>query len=162
MAQLTMWLHPPSFSMVAPHFGHSLVLADIQLDVSESSSHFLIHFLIKWHLRKKWRSYSGDLNGKPVWYSDHVDLFAHRIVCYSDASYHGSSIQWGSEIRPSLDFEWSERGWVANGLDFEWHLKSWSLTIWNPDKWTPFYQKPFEIRTKPSRFWMVWLSNGWD
>ena len=31
-----------------PHFGHSLVLAEIQFDVSESSSHFLIHFLIKW------------------------------------------------------------------------------------------------------------------
>ena len=30
-----------------PHFGHSLVLAEIQFDVSESSSHFLIHFLIK-------------------------------------------------------------------------------------------------------------------
>nr|CAD7257264.1 unnamed protein product [Timema shepardi] len=28
----------------------TLVLADIQLDVSESSSHFLIHFLSKWHL----------------------------------------------------------------------------------------------------------------
>ena len=34
--------------MVAPHVGHSLVLAEIQFDVSESSSHFLIHFLIKW------------------------------------------------------------------------------------------------------------------
>ena len=43
-----MWLQPPSFSMIAPHFGHSLVLAEIQLDVSESSSHFLIHFLIRW------------------------------------------------------------------------------------------------------------------
>ena len=72
-----MWLQPPSFSIVAPkielnenqinnlinedindldnlshitqlpHFGHSLVLAEIQFDVSESSSHFLIHFLIK-------------------------------------------------------------------------------------------------------------------
>ena len=34
-------------------------------------------------------------------------------------------IQWGSEILTSLDFEWSKRGWVAaNGLDFEWDLKS--------------------------------------
>lgn len=41
----TMWLHPPSFSMVTLHFGHSFVLAAIQFDVSESSSHFLIHFL---------------------------------------------------------------------------------------------------------------------
>ena len=31
--------------MVAPQVGHSLVLAEIQFDVSESSSHFLIHFL---------------------------------------------------------------------------------------------------------------------
>ena len=37
--------------------------------------------------------------------------------------------KWGSEIRPSLDFEWSKRGWVANGLDFEWHLKSRNPTI---------------------------------
>ena len=36
--------------MVAPHFGHSLVLAEIQLLVSLSSSHFLIHFLMRWHL----------------------------------------------------------------------------------------------------------------
>ena len=42
------WLQPPSFSMVALQVGHSLVFADIQLDVSESSSHFLIHFLIRW------------------------------------------------------------------------------------------------------------------
>ena len=38
-------------------------------------------------------------------------------------------VQWGSEIRPSLDFEWSKTGWVANGLDFEWDLKSGSPTI---------------------------------
>ena len=31
-------------------------------------------------------------------------------------------LQWESEI--CLDFEWSIRGWVENGLDFEWHLKS--------------------------------------
>ena len=30
-----------------------------------------------------------------------------------------STVQWGSEIRTSLDFEWSKRGWVATGLDFE-------------------------------------------
>ena len=33
-------------------------------------------------------------------------------------------ILWRSEIRPSLDSKWSKRGWVANGLDFEWNLKS--------------------------------------
>lgn len=46
---LTIWLQPPSFSIVTLHFGHSLVLAAIQLDVSESSSHFFIHFLSSRH-----------------------------------------------------------------------------------------------------------------
>ena len=34
------------------------------------------------------------------------------------------NVQWGSEIQPRLYFEWLKRGWVANGLDFKWHLKS--------------------------------------
>ena len=38
-------------------------------------------------------------------------------------------LQWGSEIQTSLEFEWSKREWVANGLDFEWDLKSGSTTI---------------------------------
>ena len=38
-------------------------------------------------------------------------------------------LQGGSEIRTSLDFEWSKTVWVANGLDFEWHLQSRSPTI---------------------------------
>ena len=68
--------------------------------------------------------------------------------------------QWRSGIRPSLDFKWPKRGWEANGLDFEWDLKFESPTIWNPDKWQPFCQKPFEIWTKSpdfewSGFWMV-------
>ena len=58
------------------------------------------------------------------------------------------AIQWGSEIRTSPDFEWSKRGWVANGPDFEWDFKYRSPTIWNPDKWPPFPQKPFEIWKK--------------
>ena len=37
-------------------------------------------------------------------------------------------VQWGSEFRTSLDFEWSKRGWVANSLEFEWDLKSGSPT----------------------------------
>ena len=41
-----MWLQPPFFSMAELHFGQSLVLALIQLQVSESSLHFLIHFLM--------------------------------------------------------------------------------------------------------------------
>ena len=77
-------------------------------------------------------------------------------------SLHVLVIQWGSEIRPSLDFEWSKRGWVANSPDFKWDLKSGSSTIWNPDKYPPFSQKPFEILTKTSVFWMVLFSTGWD
>ena len=38
-------------------------------------------------------------------------------------------LQWGSEFQTSLDYEWSKRGWVANGYDFEWDLKSGSPTI---------------------------------
>ena len=38
-------------------------------------------------------------------------------------------VQWGSEIQKSLDFQWSKRGWVLNGLDFKWDLKSGSPTI---------------------------------
>jgi hypothetical protein len=38
------WLQPPFFSIVETHLGHSFVLAEIQLAVSESSSHFLSHF----------------------------------------------------------------------------------------------------------------------
>lgn len=44
-----MWLHPPSFSIVTLHFGHSFVLAAIHVDVSESSAHFFIHFFNKRH-----------------------------------------------------------------------------------------------------------------
>ena len=38
-------------------------------------------------------------------------------------------IQWGSEIRTNLDFEWFKRDWVANGPDLEEDLKSISPTI---------------------------------
>ena len=48
-------------------------------------------------------------------------------------------IQWGSGIWTSLDFEWSKLGWVANGADFDWELKSGSPTIRNPYKWLQFY-----------------------
>ena len=70
-------------------------------------------------------------------------------------------IQWGSEIWTSLDFEWSKRGWDAN-VHFEWVLKSRSLTIWIRTNAHHFVQKPFEIWTKTSKFWMVCFSNGWD
>ena len=45
--------------------------------------------------------------------------------------YAGDSVQWGSEIGSSMDFEWSKRGWVASGLVFEWNLKSGSPTMLN-------------------------------
>ena len=66
----------------------------------------------------------------------------------------------GSEIQTSLDLEWLKWGWVVNGPDLEWNLKFGSPTIWNPGKWVPFCQKPFEIRTKMSKFWMVGTKYG--
>ena len=39
--------------------------------------------------------------------------------------------------------------WISNG-------------IWNPDKWLPFCQKPFEIRPKMSRVQKFVFSNGID
>ena len=73
-----------------------------------------------------------------------------------------NKLQWGSEIRTSLDFEWSKRGWVANGPDFERDLKSGSPTIWNRDKWLPFCQKSFEIWTKTAGFqWSCYSPTLW-
>ena len=71
-------------------------------------------------------------------------------------------VQWGSEIWTSLYFKWLKRGWVANGPDFEWDLKSGSLTIWYPDKRQLVCQKLFEIRTKMSRLRIARFLNGWD
>ena len=80
------------------------------------------------HLNAKLARYSGPLN------MNRYACNKSELFCYSLSMY----VQWGSEIRPSLDFEWSKTGWVANGLDFEWDLKSRSPTIGNPDKWPPF------------------------
>ena len=70
-----------------------------------------------------------------------------------------------------------KKGQFTNSPDFECDLKSGSQTIWNPDKWPPFFKKPSEIWTKISRFWIiqfhmfralwkldfqkVWISNLW-
>ena len=46
----------------------------------------------------------------------------HGVVHRRFSLEHTPSIscaQWGSEIQASLDFEWSKRGWVANGMDFD-------------------------------------------
>ena len=40
------------------------------------------------------------------------------------------TVERGSEIWASLKFEWSKRGWVANGPDFEWDLEA----IWKPKR----------------------------
>ena len=45
-------------------------------------------------------------------------------------------LQWESEIRVSLDLEWSKRGRFANSLDLGWDLKSGSSTILNTNKWS--------------------------
>ena len=55
-----------------------------------------------------------------------------------------------------MDFEWSERGWVANGMDFEWGLKSGSPTILNPKKWPPFCQKK-HLKFGQKRLDFEWL-----
>ena len=46
------------------------------------------------------------------------------ITKFLDIRVVGKLIQWGFEIRTSLDFESSKRGWVAKGPDLEWDLKS--------------------------------------
>ena len=38
------------------------------------------------------------------------------------------TLKWVSDIWTSLDFEWSKRSWVKNGLDLEWDLKFGSPT----------------------------------
>ena len=58
----------------------------------------------------------------------------------------------GSELQTSLDFEWSKRGWVANGPDFEWDLKSESPAILNPDKWQTFVKNHLKSRQKHPDF----------
>ena len=58
----------------------------------------------------------------------------HSVRCHTQISRVAKIllaciVQWESDIRTSLDFEWSKRGWVANGQDFEWVLKMGSPTI---------------------------------
>ena len=64
-------------------------------------------------------------------------------------------------VKKRLGFKWYLFG-MGSVIRNPNHLKSIIPTIWNPDKWQPFCQKPFEIRTKMSGFQMVWFSNGWD
>ena len=61
-----------------------------------------------------------------------------------------SGLQQGSKIRICLDFQWSQRDWVENGVNFEWNLKSRSPTIWNLDLF------------RSSVAWlMAWITNFW-
>ena len=47
----------------------------------------------QWNRNTMWFcKYGGDLNSELLRYSDHGDMFAHRMVCNSDAGYHGSSV----------------------------------------------------------------------
>ena len=52
-------------------------------------------------------------------------------------------------------FEWSKRGWFANGLDFKWDLKSGSPTIWNPDKSLERRTLNCAVDSNMCGFWMV-------
>ena len=56
-------------------------------------------------------------------------------------SNRNTHVHLGSEIQTSLDFKWLRRGWVTNGPDFEWDLKSKRPSILNPDKCQPFCKK---------------------
>ena len=71
-------------------------------------------------------------------------------------------IQWGSEMRTSLNFKWSKRVWVATGPDFERDLKSGSATIWNMDKWATFLSKTIWNPDKMSIFWQFRFLNSWE
>ena len=64
--------------------------------------------------------------GDKDYLSSHVTFTWNVLSAGKQQQYQ---LQWGSEIRPSLDFEWSKTGWVTNGLDFKWDLKSGSPTI---------------------------------
>ena len=51
-------------------------------------------------------------------------------------------IQWGFEIRPILDFEWSKRGWIANALDLKSQIWNPEAQPWNQDERQLFCQHP--------------------
>ena len=102
------------------------------------------------------RTEDHHLNTRYVGYSD------PHCITIKIALSHCSTlkiVQWGSEIRTSLDFEWSKRGWVSNGLYFEWDLKCWSPTIWNLDKWPSFCQKTWNPNHLKSALQKVRISN---
>ena len=52
-----------------------------------------------------------------------------RILNGPGGRFESYVLQWGSEIQPSLDFEWSKTGWVANAQELEWDMKSGSPII---------------------------------
>ena len=108
---------------------------------------------ITWPLRGENTQVQGRVTTADHWKK--VLIRSGKLLTKNKSNYKNSNIQWGSEIWTSLDFKWSKRGWVANGLDFKWDLKSGSSAIWSLDKWAPFCQKPFEIWAKMSGFRMV-------
>ena len=109
-----------------------------------------------------------------IWPTEHEDTSTNFSTTYCSVRVHLPIIKWsnklstvyswglnnkvllGSEIRTSLHFEWSKRGWHAHGPNFEWDLKSWSTTIWNLDKWVLFLSKTiWNLDKKCPVFWMV-------
>ena len=81
-----------------------------------------------------------------------VFCYHHRFVL--NLLFHFSYIQWGSEIRPSLDFVWSKRSWllmvrISNGI---WNPEAQPFEIWTNGS---HFVKPFEIQTKMSEFRMI-------
>ena len=114
----------------------------------------IVHEKIRWHPCLLLS------NGLAVCSSNSIQILHHLAAeFFLTIQMPTRSVQWGSEIQTSLDFEWSKRGWVEKGLDLKWNLKSRSPTIWNPDfEWSCFWMvgtiaiatakaQPFENRT---------------
>ena len=90
------------------------------------------------------RYQSGDYEGRVL-----AEVAAQkpvRLALQPNQVKYCCNSQWEIEIRSSLDIELSKRGWVTNGPDFEWDLKSGS--------------QPFKIWTKRRHFVKNYLKSG--
>lgn len=80
-------MHPPFFSIVEWHLVHSLVLAEIQLLVSESSLHFLSHLRTMGQQHGRWSPSSWHPKQK-TW------PHAHWTVGMMTSSERGATAHW--------------------------------------------------------------------
>ena len=86
--------------------------------------------------------------GKKTRRTKYFDSIFFQVTCYCGRPFAG---------RPMI-----ECTRCLTWVHLKWDLKSGNSTIWNPDKWPQLCQKPFEIWTNMSGFWMVQFPNGWD